>query len=104
MQSTTFLDVRSIPISPDGRRPGAASITGAVPSGHKAGERAAKDVTLDQILRAYAAAGGRIAIREVAGPVNKTVSARRTKTTSRSKPKKASTRAKVHIELLGTSN
>src|SRR6266446_7779345 len=30
-------------------------------------EKAAKDVTLDQILRAYAAAGGRIAIREVAG-------------------------------------
>src|SRR5438876_10263237 len=30
-------------------------------------DRAAKDVTLDQILRAYAAAGGRVAIRQVAG-------------------------------------
>src|SRR5947207_15754727 len=35
-------------------------------------EKAAKDVTLDQILRAYAAAGGRIAIREVAGASDRT--------------------------------
>src|SRR5438552_10590721 len=34
-------------------------------------EKAAQDVTLDQILRAYAAAGGRIAIREVAGEPSK---------------------------------
>lgn len=34
-------------------------------------EKAARDVTLDQILRAYAAAGGRISIREVAGQKNK---------------------------------
>src|SRR6266849_1649725 len=39
-------------------------------------EKAAKDVTLDQILRAYAAAGGRIAIREVAGAPSKTLSGR----------------------------
>src|SRR4029077_1533883 len=37
-------------------------------------EKAARDVTLDQILRAYAAAGGRIAIKEVAGAPSKTPS------------------------------
>src|SRR2546430_5585873 len=46
-------------------------------------EKAAKDVTLDQILRAYAAAGGRITIREVAGVPNKTPSGRAGKTSSR---------------------
>src|SRR5437667_1833532 len=37
-------------------------------------EKAAKDVTLDQILRAYAAAGGRIVIKEVARPPSKALS------------------------------
>src|SRR5207245_7332496 len=39
-------------------------------------EKAANDVTLDQILRAYAAAGGRVAIREVDGAPSKTPSRR----------------------------
>src|SRR5436190_13187928 len=39
-------------------------------------EKAAHDVTLDQILRAYAAAGGRIAIREIASVPGKTPSGR----------------------------
>ena len=34
-------------------------------------EQAAQDVTLDQILRAYAAAGGRISLKEVAGAPGK---------------------------------
>src|SRR5947209_4079843 len=39
-------------------------------------EQAAKDVSLDQILRAYAAAGGRIATREVAVAPSKSRSVR----------------------------
>ena len=64
-------------------------------------EKAAKDVTLDQILRAYAAAGGRIAIREVAGPPSKTPTGRAKKAVGRRKPKKAPFQSKVHIELIG---
>jgi len=64
-------------------------------------EKAAKDVTLDQILRAYAAAGGRIAIREVAGAPSKTRSGRAKKAISGKKAKKA-LQSKVHIELIGS--
>src|SRR5260370_25832271 len=51
-------------------------------------ERAAKDVTLDQILRAFAAAGGRVAIREVAGALRKTRSGRAKKAVGGKKAKK----------------
>jgi transcriptional regulator with XRE-family HTH domain len=64
-------------------------------------EKAANDVTLDQILRAYAAAGGRIAIREVAGAPSKTPSGRAKNAIGGKKPKKVSVQSKVHIELIG---
>ena len=60
------------------------------------------DVTLDQILRAYAAAGGRIASREVAGAPSKTLSGRAKKAIGGKKAKKAPVRSKVHIELIGS--
>ncbi len=65
-------------------------------------EKAAHDVSLDQILRAYAAAGGRIAIREVAGVPSKTRPARAKKAIGEKKPKKAPVQSKVHIELIGS--
>jgi predicted transcriptional regulator len=49
-------------------------------------ERAAPDVSLDQILRAFAAAGGQIAIKRI----------------NRKAPKRVVTRAQVEIELIGT--
>ena len=58
-------------------------------------EKAARDVTLDQILRAYAAAGGRITIREVAGKPSKQ---RRDRG---KKARKAHVRSEVQIELIG---
>ena len=59
-------------------------------------EKAAQDVTLDQILRAYAAAGGRISIREVAdGPRNKPSGRGK-------KGKKTPVKSKVQIDLIGT--
>ena len=58
-------------------------------------EKAAQDVTLDQILCAYAAAGGRISIREVAGEPNKKPRDRG------KKAKKVLVRSKVQIELIG---
>src|SRR5437667_5956238 len=61
-------------------------------------EKAAKDVTLDQILRAFTAAGGRIAIREVAGAPNKTRSGRAKRTIGGKKAKKVLGQSKVHIE------
>jgi ribosome-binding protein aMBF1 (putative translation factor) len=64
-------------------------------------EKAAMDVTLDQILRAYAAAGGRIAIREVAGAPSKTRSGRAKNAIGGKKPKKVPVHPKVHIELFG---
>jgi predicted transcriptional regulator len=58
-------------------------------------EKAARDVTLDQILRAYAAAGGRITIREVAGQTSK-------KRRDRGKKvRKVHVRSEVQIELIG---
>jgi ribosome-binding protein aMBF1 (putative translation factor) len=65
-------------------------------------EKAAKDVTLDQILRAYAAAGGRIVIREVAGAPSKTPSGRARKATAGKKAKKVPIQSEVHIELIGS--
>jgi transcriptional regulator with XRE-family HTH domain len=64
-------------------------------------EKAAKDVTLDQILRAYAAAGGRIAVREVAGAPSRTPSGHAKKGVGEKKPKKGPVRSRVHIELIG---
>ena len=63
-------------------------------------EKAAKDVTLDQILCAYAAAGGRIAIREVAGAPSRTPSGRAKKAIGGKKP--VPVQSKVHIELTGS--
>jgi transcriptional regulator with XRE-family HTH domain len=65
-------------------------------------EKAARDVTLDQILRAYAAAGGRMTIREVAGPPSNTLSGRAKKAIGGKKPKKVAVRSKVHIDLIGS--
>ena len=65
-------------------------------------EKAAKDVSLDQILRAYAAAGGRIPIKEVAGAPSKTPSGRAKKIVGGKKAKKVPVQAKVHIELSGS--
>jgi transcriptional regulator with XRE-family HTH domain len=59
-------------------------------------EKAARDVTLDQILRAYAAAGGRIAIREVAGrPANKPKNR-----SKKAKLGKTPVQSKVQIDLI----
>ena len=54
-------------------------------------ERAARDVTLDQILRAFTAAGGRVAIKHSSerGRVGK-------------KTRKPQVRSTVHIELIGS--
>jgi transcriptional regulator with XRE-family HTH domain len=66
-------------------------------------ERAAPDVSLDQILRAYAAVGGRFAVKEVsrsrktkAGRPNSPARGKKLKTGLEPKT------AKVHIELIGT--
>jgi transcriptional regulator with XRE-family HTH domain len=65
-------------------------------------EQAAKDVTLDQILRAYAAAGGQIALREVAGaPIGHPPSGRTNQARGGKNPKRVSGPSKVHIELFG---
>jgi ribosome-binding protein aMBF1 (putative translation factor) len=64
-------------------------------------ERAASDVTLDQILRAYAAAGGRVALREVAGERSKRRPGRGKKTGKRKKATAAGGRSAVQIELGG---
>jgi hypothetical protein len=66
-------------------------------------EKAAKDVTLDQILRAYAPADGRIAIREVACVPGKKPSGRAKKGIGGKKPKKIPVRSKLHIELIGSA-
>ena len=58
-------------------------------------------MTLDQILRAYAAAGGRIVIREVSRASKKTPSGRAKKARSGKKTKKIAVPSKVHIELIG---
>jgi transcriptional regulator with XRE-family HTH domain len=56
-------------------------------------EQAAEDVTLDQILRAYAAAGGRIVIREIAGRPSGSRTATSRKARKPAKPN-------LHIELI----
>ena len=65
-------------------------------------EKAAMDVTLDQILRAYAAAGGRIAIKEVTGAPGKARSGRAKNAIGGKKARRVRGRSKVHIELIGT--
>jgi hypothetical protein len=57
-------------------------------------EHAARDVTLDQILAAYAAAGGRVTLREVA-------SERRRKSKGK-KVKNLTVKSRVQIDLIGT--
>ena len=61
-------------------------------------EQAAQDVTLDQILRAYAAAGGRISLKEVAGAPSKKPTGIRGK-----KAKRIPAKIQVQIALLGNS-
>jgi transcriptional regulator with XRE-family HTH domain len=62
-------------------------------------ERAAPDVSLDQILRAFAAAGGRIAVKQV-GPSPGTGAARAGK--KKAKTVNEPRGAEIHIELIGT--
>src|SRR6267142_221248 len=65
-------------------------------------EKAAKDVTLDQILRAFAAAGGQIAFKEVTGTSRKRLSGHAKKGIGAKRAKKASVKSKVYIELIGS--
>jgi transcriptional regulator with XRE-family HTH domain len=58
-------------------------------------ERAARDVSLDQMLRAFAAVGGRIVVKQVHG-------FRATKTARKKKTVEEPYTAEVQIELLGT--
>lgn len=60
-------------------------------------EKAAKDVTLDQILRAYAAAGGTISFKEVSLHQSKARPGKRMVRKSRHRP------SRVQIELIGGS-
>jgi predicted XRE-type DNA-binding protein len=64
-------------------------------------ERAAPDVSLDQILRAFAAIGGRIAVKQVS-PTHSTKTAGRSASAGRKKAKNisASQVAEVQIELM----
>jgi transcriptional regulator with XRE-family HTH domain len=64
-------------------------------------EKAAKDVTLDQMLRAYAAAGGRIALKEVASAPARSRARHAKKSIGRNQTKRVSIRSKVLIELVG---
>jgi predicted XRE-type DNA-binding protein len=60
-------------------------------------EKAAKDVSLDQILRAFAAAGGRIAIKETVGEACKAG----TRPAKKSVAGTGRVHAEVHLELTG---
>src|SRR5437773_2256991 len=66
-------------------------------------ERAARDVSLDQILRAYAAAGGRIVVKQVRQS-RATKAAQKSAGVGRKKAKTISAPpvAEVQIELIGT--
>jgi transcriptional regulator with XRE-family HTH domain len=66
-------------------------------------ERAASDVSLDQILRAFAAAGGRIAVKQVR-PSQATKTTRQTNSANRKKGKKAilSQAGEVRIDLIAS--
>ncbi|HEY2146518.1 MAG TPA: helix-turn-helix domain-containing protein, partial [Pirellulales bacterium] len=55
-------------------------------------ERAAADVSLDQILRAYSAAGGRIAVKQVG-------KAAKTKSHTRTIARPAASRAAIELKL-----
>ena len=65
-------------------------------------ERAAADVSLDQILRAFAAAGGRIVVKQI-DPQRTPKAARGPARTGRKKSRSAreTEAAEVHIELIG---
>lgn len=65
-------------------------------------EKAASDVTLDQILRAYAAAGGRVTISEIASAPGKTGTGSVRKAIGAKKGKRSAVKSKVHIELIVT--
>jgi transcriptional regulator with XRE-family HTH domain len=62
-------------------------------------ERAASDVSLDQILRAFAAAGGRITVKQTI-PAAKARSAKPTRSKKTTRP----SGAKVEIELSGADS
>jgi transcriptional regulator with XRE-family HTH domain len=64
-------------------------------------EKAARDVTLDQILRAYAAAGGRIAITEVTKARSAIRAGLAKRTRGGKKTRKSRAQSKVHIKLVG---
>ena len=63
-------------------------------------ERAAPDVSLDQILRAFAAVGGRIAVKQV-GLTRTAKTARKSSSAGRKKAK-IPAGAEVQIDLMGT--
>src|SRR5262245_47265913 len=65
-------------------------------------EKAANDVSLDQILRAYTAAGGRVVLKEVSTGLRKTPSGRGRKRTGAKRAKRVPGQSKVHIELIGS--
>jgi transcriptional regulator with XRE-family HTH domain len=68
-------------------------------------ERAARDVSLDQILRAFAAAGGRIAVKQ-AVPSHPTAAAGRPDPGGRKQYKNARSvaAAEIEIELIGSDS
>ena len=62
-------------------------------------EQAAREVTLDQILRAYAAAGGQVEISEVSGAGSKKPPYRTQVGIGRKKAKRGRSQARVRIDL-----
>src|SRR5947208_13410323 len=65
-------------------------------------ERAAPDVSLDQILRAFAAAGGRVAVKQVLSRRNKTVRNPGRLARKMAKKRTPSNTRQIRIELIGT--
>jgi transcriptional regulator with XRE-family HTH domain len=65
-------------------------------------ERAAPDVSLDQILRAFAAAGGRVAVKQVLSRRNKTVRNPGRLARKMAKKRTPSNARQIQIELIGT--
>jgi transcriptional regulator with XRE-family HTH domain len=65
-------------------------------------ERAAPDVSLDQILRAFAAAGGRVAVKQVLSSRNKTVRNPGRLPRKMAKKRTPSNARQIQIELIGT--
>jgi transcriptional regulator with XRE-family HTH domain len=68
-------------------------------------ERAAPDVSLDQLLRAFAAAGGRIIVKRVGrGRATKTARGSPAGKGTKAKPAVEPQAAEVQIELIGTES